>query len=661
MVMLRDEDNANYRLVLKNTMEFDPGIMKRYVNFMSNPDEKTAIDQFGDGDKCFGIATLMATLPGLPMFGHGQIEGFTEKYGMEYYRPRYNEDERPELVERHNREIAPLLHQRDLFAGSENFLLYDFWHDSGSVDENVFAFSNRRGEDRALIIFHNKYGETSGTIHNSAAYMDKARGELRQQSLEEALDLPRDHSRIFSYRDNRTGLWHLRRAGDMVENGIHFHLRAYDYAALLDWRERIPTAQYPWDKLCDSLRGHGVPDLDGALINLELECVHEALRHVLDRALMKRLVRLSAADRPEGQATRPLSLPDDETVDILLERGVTFLEEARKAYFERLAPAHGTAAVTEVPADDLADEGITEEVSAAGVQVYAEAEHSNDRALLEIRLRERLHGLLQLPALESHFTEPWTPEARTVLPTAPRNPVATAVSALVDTVLQAVVPSHTPALPPETVWGTALAWSLFAALGESLELANPSAPALAIFDEFRLRQVLADSFARLYVSGEDTWRAAARTRIAVAAGATRPTPGFSAEVWADPDVRWLAGVHEAGGVTYFNKEAHEQLVWLRALPELLQVAAQAEPSASAISFVEEQIAAEMAIAEEAGYALPGRETEEEPEEPGREEEMVTVSDPLPTSEEAAEPQEGALAETLVAVEPGSSAGGHGTR
>jgi hypothetical protein len=177
---------------------------------------------------------------------------------------------------------------------------------------------------------------------------------------------------------------------------------------------------------------------------------------------MKRLVRLSAADRPEGQATRPLSLPDDETVDILLERGVTFLEEARKAYFERLAPAHGTAAVTEVPADDLADEGITEEVSAAGVQVYAEAEHSNDRALLEIRLRERLHGLLQLPALESHFTEPWTPEARTVLPTAPRNPVATAVSALVDTVLQAVVPSHTPALPPETVWGTALAWSLFA-------------------------------------------------------------------------------------------------------------------------------------------------------------------------------------------------------
>ena len=33
MVMLRDEDNANYRSVLKNTLEFDPDIMKRYVNF----------------------------------------------------------------------------------------------------------------------------------------------------------------------------------------------------------------------------------------------------------------------------------------------------------------------------------------------------------------------------------------------------------------------------------------------------------------------------------------------------------------------------------------------------------------------------------------------------------------------------------------------------
>ena len=56
MNMMRDEENAKYRSVIKNTLEFDPDIMKRYVNFMSNPDERTAIDQFGKGDKCFGVA-----------------------------------------------------------------------------------------------------------------------------------------------------------------------------------------------------------------------------------------------------------------------------------------------------------------------------------------------------------------------------------------------------------------------------------------------------------------------------------------------------------------------------------------------------------------------------------------------------------------------------
>ncbi|MCD6402220.1 MAG: alpha-amylase, partial [Anaerolineales bacterium] len=83
MNMLRDEKNAEYRQLIKNTLEFDPQILKRYVNFMNNPDEETAVAQFGKDDKYFGICTLLVTLPGLPMFGHGQIEGLTEKYGME--------------------------------------------------------------------------------------------------------------------------------------------------------------------------------------------------------------------------------------------------------------------------------------------------------------------------------------------------------------------------------------------------------------------------------------------------------------------------------------------------------------------------------------------------------------------------------------------------
>jgi len=126
MVMLRDEDNAKYRSVIKNTLEFDPDIMKRYVNFMSNPDERTAIDQFGKGDKCFGVAALMATLPGLPMFGHGRLRDSLRSTAWILPAALRREADHW-LVERHEREIAPLLKRRWLFAESSNFLLYDFF------------------------------------------------------------------------------------------------------------------------------------------------------------------------------------------------------------------------------------------------------------------------------------------------------------------------------------------------------------------------------------------------------------------------------------------------------------------------------------------------------------------------------------------------------
>ncbi len=149
MNMLRDEENSNYRSVIKNTIEFDPEILKRYVNFMNNPDERTAVDQFGKGDKYFGICTLMATLPGLPMFGHGQIEGYGERYGMEYRRAYHDESPDTWLVARHEREISPLLHRRALFAEVRDFLLYDFYADGRARQRRrVCLFQPARGSAR---------------------------------------------------------------------------------------------------------------------------------------------------------------------------------------------------------------------------------------------------------------------------------------------------------------------------------------------------------------------------------------------------------------------------------------------------------------------------------------------------------------------------------
>jgi glycosidase len=285
MNMLRDEENANYRSVIKNTIEFDPEVLKRYVNFMNNPDERTAVDQFGKGDKYFGVCTLMATLPGLPMFGHGQFEGLAERYGMEYRRAYRDEAPDPALVARHEREISPLLHRRALFAEVSEFLLYDFFTDDGWVNEDVFAYSNRSGDARALVVYHNRYANTRGWIRVSSGYAEKAPDggrRLRQRTLGEAFGLSSAFPDLVAFRDARSGLEHLHRAADLADKGLRLELDAYRCHVFLDWKEWADDGRRPWRALCDELGGRGVASLERALRALELRPVHQALGALLE-------------------------------------------------------------------------------------------------------------------------------------------------------------------------------------------------------------------------------------------------------------------------------------------------------------------------------------------------------------------------------------------
>jgi glycosidase len=262
MHMLRDEDNAKYRTVVKNVLEFDPQVLKRFVNFMNNPDEKTAIEQFGDGDKYFGVATLLATLPGLPMVGHGQVEGFREKYGMEYRRAYWDERPNQGLVARHEWQIFPLLRKRYLFADVENFLLYDVFTPEGSVNEDVFAFSNAHGHEHGLVVYHNKFAETRGWVRTSVAFMDKGMGVLVQKSLGEGLGLRGDGYLIF--RDVSSGLEYIRPSGEIIARGLYVELHAYQCQAFVDFREVAdPDGKYA--AVCRSLNGTGVASVEARL------------------------------------------------------------------------------------------------------------------------------------------------------------------------------------------------------------------------------------------------------------------------------------------------------------------------------------------------------------------------------------------------------------
>ncbi len=231
MHMLRDEDNTGYRKLIKNTLEFDPEILKRFVNFMNNPDERTAIDQFGSGDKYFGVCTLMVTLPGLPMFGHGQIEGLTEKYGMEYRKPKLDETGIYEFDKQHFHKISPLLQHRELFANVDHFRLFDFQQSDGGVNENVYAYTNQFGKQRVLVLFNNAYQETHGKVINSFAHTDSADRHTGKYSLNiaAAFGLFTDNHRYLCLHDLSTDSYQIRLANQIVEQGFEIHLNGYEY------------------------------------------------------------------------------------------------------------------------------------------------------------------------------------------------------------------------------------------------------------------------------------------------------------------------------------------------------------------------------------------------------------------------------------------------
>jgi glycosidase len=260
MHMLREEDNAKYRQVIKNTLEFDPQVLKRFVNFMNNPDEKSASEQFGTTDKYFGVATLLATLPGLPMFGHGQVEGFREKYGHEFRRAQLDESIDEGLVRGHEFRIFPILHRRSLFADVDLFLLYDFFTTDGNVNEDVFAFSNGHHGERALVVYHNKHARTRGWIKTSAAYMDKASGSLVQRTLGEGLGLIGHADDYILFRDAVSGMEYIRSCRELIEQGLYVELGSYQCQVFLVWRF-VDGSE--WGMVNSALNGAGVESVQG--------------------------------------------------------------------------------------------------------------------------------------------------------------------------------------------------------------------------------------------------------------------------------------------------------------------------------------------------------------------------------------------------------------
>jgi len=574
MHMLRDETNAEYRLVIKNTLEFDPEILKRYVNFMNNPDEKTAVEQFGKGDKYFGVATLMSTLPGLPMFGHGQIEGFGEKYGMEYRRAYHDESPDQWLVDRHEREIFPLLHRRRLFAEVRDFLLYDLVAPEGHVNEDVFAYSNRAGDERALIVYNNRYADASGVIRESVGFAERGPDGTRsivRRTLADGLALHREHGWFTVYREALSGLEHLRSNRDLVDRGLEVRLGAYGRLVLLDFREVADGAAGQYARLAERLGGRGVPSVEDALRELQLQPVHDALRAVADDDLLRRVV----AAATDGH-------PSDDLVAGLRGEATTRMA----GFLAAVRDATGAPGDPDEVADRLGDE------LAAILSLRAILATDDERTVGPT-------GVTAAPTMPSAAptTPAATPAPATMTPTAvPTTPEAGTAGGAVEAPIDRVDVAGRLLAGDRTAWAALLgrhATYRVGALGGADGVPDRSR---AWVDELRLGGILADIFRRIGLDESEAWRATdlarllvrlptpatveAPTAMAAGTGATRAVPavpdaGPAMETgsalppaarallaaWlADDDLRRFIRVNRWEGVAWFEQESFEELL-----------------------------------------------------------------------------------------------------
>jgi hypothetical protein len=130
------------------------------------------------------------------------------------------------------------------------------------LNEDVFAFSNRAGSDAALIIYHNKWGATSGRVHHSVNINSKT------PTLVENLGF--DPKKPFVlFREHITSLEYIRSIPDLQNHGLGIDLGAYHYQIFLDFLA-VDDPDNSYAQLHEELGGLGTDNLQDAYLEIRL-------------------------------------------------------------------------------------------------------------------------------------------------------------------------------------------------------------------------------------------------------------------------------------------------------------------------------------------------------------------------------------------------------
>ncbi|MDP2364569.1 MAG: hypothetical protein Q8M94_12470, partial [Ignavibacteria bacterium] len=201
----------------------------------------------------------------------------------------YDEFTDDNLIARHEKELFPLTKKRYLFSQVDNFELYDFIDPHGNSNENVFAFTNRSGNEVSLVIYNNSYSEAFGAINYSCERAFGEEGRTTTTTIDKALNIDFGNGFYYIFKDYIQQLEFIISGSQLSSAGFSFHLNGYQRKVLLDFRE-VYDADGRLKILHNQLNGRGVDSIERALSELNLAPFHNSLVHLFTSIKFSRLL-----------------------------------------------------------------------------------------------------------------------------------------------------------------------------------------------------------------------------------------------------------------------------------------------------------------------------------------------------------------------------------
>ncbi|MBW7939903.1 MAG: alpha-amylase, partial [Candidatus Omnitrophica bacterium] len=112
------------------------------------------------------------------------------------------------------------------------------------------AYSNRAGNERAIILYNNSLRSTSGWFRISTPINMGSQDEtdLQSRSLVQVLDLRTESNVYYLLRDHRDSLQYIRSGRQLADEGLFVQLPGYQYQAFIDLEE-ILDSDGTWGQL----------------------------------------------------------------------------------------------------------------------------------------------------------------------------------------------------------------------------------------------------------------------------------------------------------------------------------------------------------------------------------------------------------------------------